>query len=238
MKPDTASTIRASEPIHTDCPFRRPFRWGFTNRNRGCGKTWWDEAAEFWNISSRRRSEHFPRPWLAKRWTRSFLRSTTLRPSLVRVEADEATYNLHILIRFELEQALLDDDLAVADLPGRWNEKYQQYLGIRPPDDAIGVLQDIHWAAGLVGYFPTYSLGNLYASQFFARAEADLGSLASQFARGEFQPLRAWLAKTSTFKGNDIRRPTWWKRSRASRFRTAPLMAHLYQKLAPLYGLK
>ena len=116
-----------------------------------------------------------------------------MRPSLIRVEADEATYNLHILIRFELEQALLSDDLPVADLPAAWNDKYGQYLGIRPPNDADGVLQDIHWSAGLVGYFPTYSLGNLYASQFFAQAEADLGPLDAQFARGEFQRLRDWL---------------------------------------------
>ena len=101
-----------------------------------------------------------------------------VRPSLVRVEADEATYNLHILIRFELERALLDDELRAGDLPAAWNEKYEQYLGIRPATDADGVLQDIHWSAGLVGYFPTYSLGNLYAAQFFEQAEADVGPLA------------------------------------------------------------
>ena len=100
-----------------------------------------------------------------------------VRPSLIRVEADEVTYNLHILIRFELEQALLDDELRVADLPAAWNEKYRQYLGIESPTDADGVLQDVHWSAGLVGYFPTYSLGNLYAAQFFEAAERELGSL-------------------------------------------------------------
>ena len=85
-----------------------------------------------------------------------------VRPSLVRVEADEATYNLHIIIRFELEQALLNDELQVADLPAAWNEKYKQSLGITPPDDLQGVLQDVHWSSGSFGYFPTYSLGNLY----------------------------------------------------------------------------
>ena len=100
-----------------------------------------------------------------------------VRPSLIRIEADEATYNLHILIRFELERALLDDELRAADLPEAWNEKYQQYLGITPPDNRSGVLQDVHWSAGLIGYFPTYSLGNLYAAQFFGQAEADLGNL-------------------------------------------------------------
>src|SRR5205085_5552171 len=83
-----------------------------------------------------------------------------IRPSLIRVEADEATYNLHVLVRFELEQALLDDDLKIADLPAAWNEKYRQFLGITPDSDPHGMLQDVHWSAGLVGYFPTYSLGN------------------------------------------------------------------------------
>ena len=116
-----------------------------------------------------------------------------VRPSLIRVEADEATYNLHILIRFELEQALLHDELDVEDLPTAWNTKYQAALGIVPPTDAKGVLQDIHWSAGLIGYFPTYSLGNLYASQFFAKADADLGGLAAQ-VRGEFA-LHEWLVQ-------------------------------------------
>ena len=98
-----------------------------------------------------------------------------VRPSLIRVEADEATYNLHVMVRFELEQALLLDELRVADLPGAWHEKYRQYLGIQSPTDADGVLQDVHWGAGLVGYFPTYSLGNLYAAQLFEQAEKDLG---------------------------------------------------------------
>ncbi len=107
-----------------------------------------------------------------------------VRPSLIRVEADEATYNLHILVRFELEQDLLTGDLPVADLPGAWKEKYHDYLAIEPPSDALGVLQDIHWSAGLIGYFPTYALGNLYAAQWFAQANADLGGLAAPLPRG------------------------------------------------------
>ena len=99
-----------------------------------------------------------------------FFAINDVRPSLIRVEADEATYNLHILIRFELEQALLSGDLPVTDLPAAWNEKYAEFLGIRPPDDAQGCLQDIHWSGGAIGYFPTYSLGNLYAAQLFEAA--------------------------------------------------------------------
>jgi carboxypeptidase Taq len=116
-----------------------------------------------------------------------------VRPSLMRVEADEATYNLHIIIRFELEQALINDGLAIKDLPAAWNQKYRDYLDIEPPTDADGVLQDVHWSAALIGYFPTYALGNLYAAQFYAQAAKDVGPLDEQFERGEFASLLGWL---------------------------------------------
>jgi carboxypeptidase Taq len=161
-----------------------------------------------------------------------------VRPSLIRVEADEATYNLHILIRFELEQALLDDQLPIAELPGAWNDKYRHYLGISPPNDAEGVLQDIHWSAGLVGYFPTYSLGNLYAAQFFAKADHDLGGLHRQFARGEFQPLREWLCEQIHQHGSCYTAPELIERVTGKPLSHEPLMEHLYGKFGPLYGLK
>ena len=116
-----------------------------------------------------------------------------MRPSLIRTESDEVTYNLHILIRFELELALINDELEVADLPAAWHAKYREYLGIQSPTDADGVLQDVHWSSGAFGYFPTYSLGNLYAAQFFEKAAQDLGDLHAMFGRGEFLPLRDWL---------------------------------------------
>lgn len=161
-----------------------------------------------------------------------------VRPSLIRVEADEATYNLHILIRFELEQVLLKGDLAIRDLPAAWREKYRQYLGIEPPSDADGVLQDIHWSAGLVGYFPTYSLGNLYAAQLFAKADADLGGLAGQFEHGEFHPLRDWLRTNIHEAGQRYPAAELVKRVTGKPLSHAPLIAHLRGKLGPLYGLK
>ena len=115
--------------------------------------------------------------------------------SLNRIQADEVTYNLHILIRFELEHALIKDDLKVADLPAAWNEAYQKHLGIVPANDAEGCLQDGHWSEGLIGYFPTYTLGNLFAAQLFARARTDLGDIDSQFAKGRFGGLLTWSAR-------------------------------------------
>ena len=116
-----------------------------------------------------------------------------VEPGLIRAEADELTYNLHIVIRFELERSLLSGDLVAADLPGAWAELYQKYLGVTPVDDRTGCLQDGHWADGLVGYFPTYSLGNVYAAQLHAAAEREIGPLDDAFARGDFAGLRGWL---------------------------------------------
>ena len=116
-----------------------------------------------------------------------------VEPSLNRVRADEVTYNLHILIRFELERALIDGNLRVADLPAAWNESYRHYLGVVPSNDAEGCLQDGHWAAGLIGYFPTYTLGNIFAAQLFARVGGEVGDLQAQFSKGDFSELLGWL---------------------------------------------
>ncbi|MCY1043472.1 carboxypeptidase M32 [Corallococcus sp. bb12-1] len=114
-------------------------------------------------------------------------------PSLIRVEADEVTYNLHIALRYELELALLRDELPVSELPSAWNERMRRYLGVTPPDDTQGVLQDIHWAWGELGYFPTYALGNLYAASLHAAASRALPELDAHLARGDTSSLRGWL---------------------------------------------
>jgi carboxypeptidase Taq len=118
-----------------------------------------------------------------------------VKPSLIRVEADEVTYNLHIILRFDIEKALVEEEIQVADLPSIWNEKTKEYLGIVPENDAQGVLQDIHWSIGLIGYFPTYALGNLYGAQFLAAAQREFPDLQERFAGGDFQTLKAWLSE-------------------------------------------
>jgi carboxypeptidase Taq len=112
---------------------------------------------------------------------------------LIRVTADELTYNLHVALRFELERAMFNDELEVADLPGAWNDAMERNLGIRPPDDAHGVLQDIHWSMGSFGYFPTYTLGTIYSAALFAAAQRDLGSLDEEFRQGKTSRLLDWL---------------------------------------------
>jgi carboxypeptidase Taq len=124
-----------------------------------------------------------------------YLNFNRVTPSLIRVESDEVTYNLHIVIRFELEKELIDGSIEVKDLPKIWNDKYFEYLGVKVPNDAQGVLQDVHWSAGLFGYFPTYTLGNLYSAQFFNKAKQDIMNLDRLFEKGKFQPLLEWLRK-------------------------------------------
>ena len=160
------------------------------------------------------------------------------RPSFIRVEADEATYNLHIMLRFALEEALVEGDLPVAEVPGAWNERFERDFGLKPPDDARGCLQDVHWSAGLIGYFPTYTLGNLYAAQFFEAARRDLGDLDRQFAEGDFGPLSGWLRDRIHRTRETLSRPrNWWRRSREKPLDHRALMDHLKAKFGPMYGV-
>ena len=194
-------------------------------------------SSPFWYCFFDRAKDRFPQTLGDVSPDEFYFAINDVRPSLIRVEADEATYNLHILIRFELEKALLQGDLPVADLPGAWNEKYREYLGIEPPNDAVGVLQDIHWSAGLIGYFPTYSLGNLYAAQFFAQADAELGGLTAQFARGEFEPLRQWLGEKIYQQGQRYSAAELVQQVTGRPLSPQPLIEHLRTKLGPLYDV-
>lgn len=124
----------------------------------------------------------------------SFYRAANnVQPSLIRVEADEVTYSFHIIIRFRLEKALISGDLKVSDLPAAWRDAYRELLGITPPNDADGCMQDVHWSAGLFGYFPTYALGNLYAAQFTRSMEEELGPLSSLIAEDRISAVLQWL---------------------------------------------
>jgi carboxypeptidase Taq len=158
-------------------------------------------------------------------------------PSLIRVRADEATYNLHIIIRFELEQDLLTGSLPVGDLPGAWNQKYREALGVTPDNDAEGCLQDIHWSAGLIGYFPTYTLGNIYAAQLYEAARAELGGLDDAFARGDFHGLLGWLREKVHRQGQRHRPATLIERVTGSRPDYRPLIEGLRRKYSELYGI-
>lgn len=161
----------------------------------------------------------------------------TVDPNLIRIESDEATYNLHIMLRYDLERAMLTGDLSVADLPGVWNDRVRSDLGLEVPDDKTGVLQDIHWSMGAIGYFPTYTLGNLYAAQLWDAIGAALPDLDDQLARGELGGLLGWLRTNVHAHGRRYTAGELCRRATGRPLSHEPLLRYLEGKLRPVYGL-
>jgi carboxypeptidase Taq len=159
-------------------------------------------------------------------------------PSFIRVEADEATYGLHIVLRFELEQELVEGRLAVADLPEVWNARFKEYLGLDVPDDAHGVLQDVHWSSGLIGYFPTYALGNLIAGQLWQRAHSEVPDLDDQLHAGELGGLREWLRENVHQYGSKFPATELLQRVVGGPIAVAPFVSYLKAKLSEVYRLE
>jgi carboxypeptidase Taq len=157
--------------------------------------------------------------------------------SFIRVEADEATYNMHIILRFELEQALIAGDLKPADVPAVWNDKFQQSFGLTPPTAAQGCLQDIHWSMGGLGYFPTYTLGNLYAAQLMDKARQDLGDVDADFRVGKFDRLKSWLNDKVHRPGQKYRSRQLAEKITGQQISTRPLVNYLRNKYGRLYGI-
>lgn len=160
-----------------------------------------------------------------------------VRPTLIRVDADEVTYSLHVILRFELEVAMLEGTLAVADLPAAWNTKMQELLGIVPPDDTHGVLQDIHWSFGELGYFPTYAIGNIVAAQLWEAIRRDLPDLDACVEADDHGPLRAWLREHVHVHGRVLSPAELLRRATGAELDPAPLLAQLNAKYRALYGL-
>ncbi len=192
----------------------------------------------FWRHFFPRLQELFPdelRTYDHERWYREV---NAVEPSLIRVEADEATYNLHIILRFELEQAMLADEFPLEQLPEEWNRRIWEYLGIEVPNDTLGVLQDVHWSGGSVGYFPTYALGNLISAQIWEKVTTDLPDLYDGFERGEFGPLRDWLREHLHRHGRKFTPGETLDRVvGTSQIDPEPYVRYLREKLAAIYGI-
>ena len=163
--------------------------------------------------------------------------ANVVEPGFIRVEADEATYNLHVMVRFEIERAVIGGSLEVAGIPSVWNKLYKDLLGLEVPDDRRGCLQDIHWSMGAMGYFPTYTLGNLYASQLFEAACEQMPGLVDGFSRGEFAGLKKWLNENIHVHGRCYAPSELVQRVTGKPLSAEPLMRHLEGKLRPLYGI-
>ncbi len=160
-----------------------------------------------------------------------------VEPSLVRVEADEATYNLHIMLRLEIEIALMEGSLAVKDLPEVWNTKMQEYIGITPPNDTKGVLQDIHWSGGMFGYFPTYALGNLVSVQLWEKILEDIPALPSRIRAGEFSELLAWLKEKVHIHGAKYDPQEMVQKITGSKITPEPYLRYLKTKYSDIYNI-
>jgi carboxypeptidase Taq len=160
-----------------------------------------------------------------------------VQPSLIRVEADEATYGLHIILRFELEQEIMEGKLALKDLPEAWNARMKAYLGVDVPNDAQGVLQDIHWSGGMIGYFPTYQLGNIIACQIWEKALKAMPDLYDQFERGEFMALREWLRENLHKHGRKFTPKETLEKVVGGPINVGPYVRYLKSKLGEIYGI-
>ncbi len=158
-------------------------------------------------------------------------------PSLIRTEADEVTYNLHIVLRYELELLLIHDELPLEDVPAAWNERMLRYLGVKPPDDTLGVLQDIHWSWGEFGYFPTYSLGNLYSASLFHAAERAMPDLTDRIRHGELLPLRDWLRDNVHRPGYRVSAEELIRKVTGQGLTGTDFLRYLKGKYGALYGV-
>lgn len=191
----------------------------------------------FWTAFFPRLQAYFPEQ-LGGQDVIDFYRAINkVEPSYIRVEADEATYNLHIMLRFDLELALLKGELAVEDLPAAWNAKMEEYLGIIPPDDAQGVLQDIHWSSGIFGYFPTYALGNLISSQLWDRMLQDIPDIQTHIAAGSFTELLEWLREHIHQYGGMYEPLELLERVTGEGLNPKPYLRYLQAKYSQIYDI-
>ncbi len=190
----------------------------------------------FWQFLSPILSEIFPQ--FATISPEEMYRAVNVvKPSLIRVEADEVTYNLHIMLRFELEEGLINGRIVVKDLPELWNEAMERYLGVVPPNDAQGVLQDVHWSGGMFGYFPSYMLGNLYAAQLFATARKEIPGLEDEFSRGDFTKLLSWLRENIHQFGKIYDPPVLIERVTGEKPAPRYFIDYITTKYSEIYGL-
>jgi carboxypeptidase Taq len=187
-------------------------------------------SLSFWRFFYTRVQKAFPHQLGDVELDRFYAAIKKVRPSLIRIKADEVTYGMHIILRFELEQDVVNGRLAVRDLPQAWNAKMNEYLGVDVPDDAHGVLQDTHWASGSIGYFSTYLLGTVMSVQIWERMSADVPDIEEQIERGEFKALREWLAEHVHRHGRKFSPRETLERATGSLIDAKPYLGYLRSK--------
>ncbi|HAD05839.1 MAG TPA: carboxypeptidase, partial [Anaerolineaceae bacterium] len=193
----------------------------------------------FWKYFYPRLQQTFPQQFANVRLDEFYRAINKVQPSFIRVEADEATYNLHIILRFEIEREMIHGEVQLKDLPELWNSRFHEYLGMEIPNDSLGVLQDIHWSMGLIGYFPTYSLGNIISCQIWEKVLEEIPNLYEQFEQGYFLPLREWLRDNLHRYGRKFTPlETLQKVTGKAEIDVDPYLRYLKGKFSEIYGLK
>ena len=184
----------------------------------------------FWRYFYPRLQEIFPKPFAGIDVEQFYAAINKAQPSLIRIDADEVTYGMHVILRFELEQDIINGRVELKNLPERWAQKMHEYLGIEVPDHAHGVLQDMHWATGLIGYFSTYLLGTVMSVQIWEKADEELGGLDEQLERGEFASLRDWLGERIHAQGRKYPPQELLRRATGSTIDARPYLGYLKRK--------
>lgn len=191
----------------------------------------------FWKYFYPKMQKEFPSPFKKLPLSEFYGIVNSVQPSLIRTQADEVTYNLHIIIRFEIERDLIDGKLKPKDVPKVWNAKVKEYLGIQVPDDSHGVLQDVHWVLGLFGYFPTYTFGNLYSAQFWDSMKKDMPNITKDFEKGNFQEAREWLRKHIHQHGKIYTAGALVKKVTGKELNSSHFIQYLEEKYNKIYGI-
>ena len=221
---------------HYGTPLGQPLSLGIHESQSRLWENQVGRSKAFWTHFFPLLQQHFPAQFGAVSLDDLYAALNTVHPSLIRVEADEVTYNLHIMMRFDIELALMEKRIEVEDLPTLWREKMQDYLGIVPEQDADGVLQDVHWSLGTFGYFPTYALGNLYAAMFCRQAYQDIPTLDTDIQQGHLRSLRAWLNQNIHQHGRRYSSAELLHRITGQTLSVEPFLAYLGGKIGDIYG--
>jgi carboxypeptidase Taq len=222
---------------HNGTPLGRAVSLGIHESQSRMWENFVGRSEAFWQWCAPKVKEAFGDPVKDLTETDMYEAMNQVEPSFIRVEADEATYNMHIMVRFELERVMMNGELVAADLPHEWNRRYKEYLGVDVPNDRLGCLQDTHWSGGSFGYFPTYTLGNLYAAQLFEKILSDIPNLYDSFSKGDFSPLKTWLNTNLHAHGQRYLAADLCERVTGKPLSADPLLRHLEGKLRPIYGV-
>jgi carboxypeptidase Taq len=191
----------------------------------------------FWKHFYPKLQKEFPAPFKKLSLDEFYKIINRVNPSLIRTESDEVTYNLHVILRFEIEKDMIEGTIKLEDLPKIWKAKMKEYLGVDVPNDTLGVLQDVHWSTGGIGYFPTYSLGNLYSGQFYTQMKKDIPEVEQKISKGDFQEILEWLRKNIHRQGKTYRAKDLVKKVTGETLSEKHWSDYIRKKYSEIYSL-